>query len=60
MLGAVQYSRVFLVCLLEILSCGNTGLVKYISVNGLWKLYLDYADMHFFPLLGLEKYSYVN
>lgn len=26
-----------------------------ISVNGLWKLYLNYADVHFFLLPGLEK-----
>lgn len=57
---------VFLERILEIQLCGNNCSGE-ISVNALWKLYLDYADVHFFSIsLSLHRrwktvcYSYVN
>ena len=56
---AVQGGRVFLECLLEIQPCGNTGLVKY-RLMACESCILIMLMCTFFPLLGLEKYSYVN
>ena len=58
MLSDGRCARVFLSPFLEIQLCGNSS--DEMSVNGLWKLCLDYADMHFFPLTSPEQNSDAN